>query len=124
MDLSGSFEKVVSACKPSNDYLPAWEKFINTEFFIAVLPQDTGNQTRNFHFVIHNSPKDGPTVIVSENFDYLKLSATGKAIKMRGANLISTLNHQVGILVALSDGAFGMPANLVAWLRAGIQPAS
>lgn len=125
MDFSESFEKVVRACQASNDYMPVWEKFINTEFFITVLPQDTGSQTSDFRFVIYNSPKnDEPTVIVSETLDYIKSSATNKAIKVRGATLIFALNHQVGILVALSDGGFGIPANLVAWLRAGIQPVS
>ena len=124
MNSSVSFEDVVKACKATNDYMPAWEKFVNTEFFVAVLPQDAGSQTRDFRFAIHNSPKNEPTVIVSESMDYLNSSATDKAIKMRGANLISMLNHQVSILVALSDGAFGIPVILVAWLRASIQPAS
>jgi hypothetical protein len=124
MKSSGSFEKVVRACQATNDYMPAWEKFVNTEFFVAVLPQDSGSQTKDFRFAIHNSPKNEPTVMVSEELEYLKSSATDKAIKMRGAILISTLNHQVSILVALSDGAFGIPVNLVAWLRASIQPAS
>ncbi len=124
MEFSESFEDVVGACRVTDDYMPAWEKFVNTEFFIAVLPQDVGRQTSDFRFAIHNSPKDEPTVIVSENLEHLNSSATDKAIKMRGANLISTLNHQVSILVALSDGAFGIPVNLVAWLRASIQPAS
>ena len=122
MNSSDSFEGVVRACKVSNDYMPAWEKFVNTEFFVAVLPQDAGSQTSDFRFAIHDSPKNEPAVIVSENLEHLKSSATDKAIKIRGANLISMLNHQVSILVALSDGAFGIPVNLVAWLRASIQP--
>ena len=119
-----SFEDIVRACKATGDYMPAWEMFVNADFFVAVLPQDVGNQTSDFLFVILKSQNEEPAVIVSENLERLKLSETDTAIKMRGANLISTLDHQVGILVGLSEGAFGIPVKLVSWLRASIQPAS
>jgi hypothetical protein len=122
MNQSKSFEDIVKACKVTNDYLPAWEKLANTEFFIGVLPQDTGNQTSEFRFVIHKSSNGEPAVIISENLEQLNSSATSKAIKMHGGKLISMLNPQVGILIALNDGVFGIPVSVVAWLRASIQP--
>jgi hypothetical protein len=124
MNPSESFEKVIKAAKATGDYTPAWEKFANTEFFVPVLTQDSGNQTRDFHFAIHGSPQGEPSVLVSEDLEYLKASPIQKTIKIRGEKLISILNPQVSVLVALSDGAFGIPANLVAWLRASFQPAA
>lgn len=118
------FEQVVISSKASGDYMPAWECFVNTEFFVPVIRSDVGKQTKDFRFVVQNNPQDKkPYVIVSEELGRLENPHSAEAIKIKGAALIEQLNPEVGILVSLSNGGFGMPADLVAWLRASIQPA-
>lgn len=104
--------------------MPAWEKFVNTDFYIAVVRNDEGPQTSDFQFVVKPSVQhDGkPIVIISEEVQRLECPQTSEAVKMKGAALIGMLHPEVGILIALSDGGFGMPADLVAWLRASMQP--
>jgi hypothetical protein len=123
MTTISAFEGIVRTAKQTGEYMPAWESFVNTEFFVGVLPHDAGNQTSDFRFVVREGPRGEPMVIVSEDLSRLESPATDKAIKVRGGNLVSMLNPEVGILVALSDGGFGMPVDLVAWLRACMQVA-
>ena len=118
-----AFEIIVRAAKQTGNYMPAWESFINTEFFVGVLPQDAGSQTSDFRFVVLEGPEGEPMVIVSEELDRLDSPATDKAIKVRGGHLVSLLNPEVGVLVALSNGGFGMPVDVIAWLRASTQVA-
>ncbi len=39
----------------------------NTDYFVALLLQDTGPQTEGFRFLIGKSPKGEPAAFVSEN---------------------------------------------------------
>ena len=119
-----AFESVVRAAKVSNDFMLAWEKFVNTRFYVAILTQETGSETRDFRFVVHrHGPQNEPMVFVSEDLNRLRVTAAEKAIQMSGAELLNMLNHEVGIVVVLSDGGFGIPVGLVAWLRASMQAA-
>jgi len=124
MNQPESFEKIVKACRATSDFLPAWKKFANTFFFVAVLPQLPDADSGGFDFVVHDSEKTrGQAAVIAENLDDLKNPATDRAIRINGTRLIAMLPVNLGILVAWSDGAFGIPANLVAWLRANIQTA-
>ena len=119
------FENAVNKSKISNEFMPVWELFVNTHFFVITVPLDSGNQTSDFRFSIFQSPEtqNQPVVIVSEVLERLgKNSSSTKAIKVTGAKLIQLLNTEVGIMIALNDGAFGIPKEQVQWLRASIQP--
>jgi hypothetical protein len=122
MNQPESFETIVKACRATSEFFPAWQKFANTIFFVAVVPEDLAAATSGFDFVLHTSEKtNGPAVIIAETIDHLKNPATNKAVRMNGTKLIALLPADVGIVVALSDGAFGIPADLVQWLRTNIK---
>ena len=116
-----TFEQSVKAATASQDFIPAWEMFVRSAFFVAVLPQDEGVQTSDFLFQVRDGPRGEPMVMVSEDLDRLQAREVDKAIRMHGGELISMLNPGVGILVSLSDSDFGIPVDMVATLRAAIQ---
>lgn len=119
------FERTALQAKKTQDYMPVWELFVNTEFFVSVIPLDTGKQTSDFRFSILQGPgtNNEPVVVVSENLERLSIAESGKAIKLRGGKLIQMVNPEVGIVIALIDGAFGIPKEQVQWLKSSIQPA-
>jgi hypothetical protein len=118
-----SFEQAVQTARRTNEFMPVWELLVNTQFFVIVHQLDAGPQTGNFRFAIFNSPRNEPTVVISEDLGRLKADKGSKAIKMSGAKLIEQLNPEVSILVAIKDGGFGIPKEQVQWLRASMQPA-
>lgn len=119
------FEKAVLEAKATNEFMPVWELFVNTQFFVITVPMDSGDTTSDFRFSIFQGPEtqNQPVVIVSEHLDRLENnSGSNKAIKVSGAKLVQLLNPEVGILVAIPTGGFGLPKEQVQWLRASIQP--
>ena len=123
--MPSDFEVAVIEAKKTNEFMPVWELLINTQFFVITVPMDSGEKTSDFRFSIFQSPEtqDQPVVIVSEILERLENnSSSEKAIKVAGAKLIQLLNKEVGIIVALKDGAFGIPKEQVQWLRSSIQP--
>ncbi len=122
-DEATEFERIVLSCKSTGDFMPTWEKFLNTWFFVAVIPRDSGPKTEDFQFQLLKSPQDGKACIsISEKLQRLSVTQGSQAIKEVGGKLIAMLNPEVGVIIALSDGAFGMPSDLVGWLRASTQP--
>lgn len=119
-DLS-ALEQAIQTARHSDDFMPVWERFVNTDFFVLVDQRDSGSQTRDFRFVISTSPKDEPAVLISEDIEKLSGRERSQAINMSGGRLIEVLNPEVSILVVISDGGFGMPVDLVAWLRQSMQ---
>jgi hypothetical protein len=116
------FERIVLSCKATGNFMPAWERFVNTRFFVAVIPADSGPKTSDFRFQILKNPQDGkPCIAISEHLDKLSSTQGQKAIQEIGAKLVTMLRPELGILIALSDGAFGLPPELVGWLRSSIQ---
>lgn len=115
------FDQAVLAAKRSNEFMPVWEALVNIHFFVIVHQLDTGSQTREYRFAIFNSPRNEPTVLISEDLGRLKAEQGGKATRMSGADLIDQLNSEVAILVAIQDGGFGIPKEQVQWLRSSIQ---
>jgi hypothetical protein len=121
----GKFEVAVKSSKVTGDYLPAYGCFANTKFYVAVVRLDSGAQTSEFCFVVKSSPEDQgrPCVLISEELSRLEGVHSSDAILLSGGKLVELLNPEIGILVALGDGAFGMPVDIVRWLRGSIQPA-
>jgi hypothetical protein len=123
MNQPESFETIVKACMKTSDFLPAWQKFANTMFFVAVLPNNPVAASGGFDFIVDDSEKTkGPAVVIAESIEHLENPATNKAIRINGTRLITMLPVDIGVLVAMSDGMFGIPADLVGWLRANIEP--
>jgi len=117
-----SFENVLLSCKSRGDFEPAWQCFANTYFFVPVLRNDSGEQTKDFRFSISTYPQDGkPYVLVSEVLDRLQISQSSEAIREIGGKLIAMLNPELGLIIGLNDGGFAMPADLLGWLRASLQ---
>ncbi len=102
--------------------MPAWEAFVNTNFYIFIIPRDSDDETQDFHFSIFQSKKtqNKPVVIISEMLNRLVNLNGEKAIQITGGKLIEILHSEVGILIALKDGAFGMPSDIVKELRSSI----
>ena len=118
------FEHLIGTCKTSGDFMPVWERFVNTFFFVSVIQNDAGAQTKDFRFQLLKSPQDGaPCIIVSEHLSRLAATQGTTAIKELGGKLVAMLQPGVGILVAIDDGAFGIPPDQVGWLRASLQSA-
>lgn len=86
---------------------------------------DSGDTISDFRFSIFHSPEphNQPVVIISEHLErFENNSSSNKAIKVVGTKLVQLLNSEVGILVAIPSGGFGIPKEQVQWLRASIQP--
>jgi hypothetical protein len=116
-------EKKIQSCKVTGDFGPVWEQFVNTRFFVPITRRDSGAQTADFRFLVLSSPKDGkPVVPISEDLQRLHVFKGSEAIQELGGKLIAMLNPEVGILIALGDdGAFGVPVEILQWLRTSIQ---
>ena len=120
------FEAIVKSCKTTGDYMPAWEAFANGDFYVEVIQKDEGQETADFEFVA--TPFGAPTarepmIMIAENVQQLARTQTRQAIRINGAILIGLLAPEAGILVKFDGEYFVMPKDVVAWLRAGIQPA-
>jgi len=109
----------ISKAKLTNDFLPIWDVFLNTLFYVRVIRSDEGPQTKDFRFVTFKStPEAEPVVIASEDPTRLVSDQSIDIIRVPGGKLIGLLNPNLGIVIPLSDqGVFGMPASLVTWLR-------
>ena len=121
------FQQALLKSKTTTEMMPVWELFVNTQFFVVILRNDEGDQTKDFRFAIFNNPVDEkPYVIVSENLESLSTNAVSQqAIKVSGAKLIEMLQPELGIVIGGLEegGGFCRPDDIVQWLRASIQPA-
>ena len=124
--LPTAFEAVLYASKKTGELMPVWERFVNTQFFVVVIRNDSGEITKNFRFVVFNNPVDKlPYILISEHLERLENVQSGEAIKVSGAQLVQLLRPELGIVIGLNDpedGAFAIPNGQVQWLRDGIQP--
>lgn len=120
------FEIALRISKQSGELMPVWELFVNTQFFVVVIRNDAGAQTKDFRFSVFNNAVDNkPYALISEHLERLENVQSGEAIKVSGAALIQMLNPELGIMIGLQgfeEGAFAMPNDLVKWLRESIQP--
>jgi len=106
--------------------MPVWERFVNTQFFVVVIRNDSGQQTKDFGFAVFNNPVDQkPYVLVSEHLERLENVQSGEAIKVSGAQLVQLLRPELGVIIGLNapeKGAFAIPNRQLQWLRDSIQP--
>jgi hypothetical protein len=75
-------------------------------------------------FHVSPAPQTGnAAVMISEHAAHLGNGNFHQSATMFGAELVRKLGPDVGILIAMSDRTFGMPAALVARLRKGLEAA-
>lgn len=102
--------------------MPAWNHFLNAEFFVAVTAKPDGPINDAYDYAVFTSPKQAePYIVVSEYAEKLTGHEGQQAIRVRGGSLIHTLNPKHSIVVALSQNTFTLPTNLLAWLRSSTQ---
>ncbi len=124
MTTSETFEQAVKEAISTGDYLPAWKALVNTEFFVPVTVRKVDAETEGFNVYIQKNPQDGePCVFVSEQEACLQEVPSSRTIKMFGGQLVGMLRPDVSIVALFSDGGFGVPLDVIAWLRSNIKPA-
>ena len=113
-----TFEQVLTAAQADGAFTPAWKKFVNTRFFVPVVPSDSDSRK----FTLHVQEADGKrSVTISEVRERMAAHSGNALIAMSGADVVRRLQAEAGILVALSDRAFGIANERVEWLRKGIE---
>ena len=116
-------EIAINKARETSELMPVWEFLINAQLYVAVIQFDSGDKTTDFRFSIFRSAEtqNKPYVIASEVLERLENQSSEKAIRMTGAKLIQMINPDVGIIVSLEEGAFGIPEEQVQWLRDSIE---
>ncbi len=116
---SENFEQVLAAAQAGPSLHPAWKKFVNTRFFVAVnapAGEHAGHTLR--------LPDGGQALRISEVRERLDPGADGEGgllLALAGADLVRVLPDGVGIAVALSGQTFDIAASRVAWIRKSIE---
>lgn len=104
------------------DMMPAWNHFLNAEFFVAVTPKADGPINEAYDYAVFSSPQQAePYIVVSEYPEKMTGHAGQQAIRVRGGNLVQSLNPKHSIVIALSQNSFTLPTSLLAWLRSHTQ---
>ncbi|MES2898291.1 MAG: DUF805 domain-containing protein [Pseudomonadota bacterium] len=120
---SQSFEQVLNAVPAEGSLTPAWKKFVKTKFFVQV-QRAPDNNPRNFSLHVAADPAGGePAVLISEERERLNRQHGNATAALYGADIVKLLTDDAAILVALSDRAFQIATERVAWLKAGLQAA-
>lgn len=116
---SENFEQVLAAAQAGASLHPAWKKFVNTRFFVAVHAPAGGNAGHTLRL-----PDGGQPLRISEVRERLEQGAAGEdglLLALAGADLVRVLPDGVGIAVALSGQTFDIAASRVAWIRKSIE---
>ncbi len=118
---SETFEQVLTAAQAAGSLSPAWKKFVNTKFYVAI---DRSPDNDHKNFTLHWREHDGqPAVTISEEPTRIDAQPGNALVALSGAEVVRRLRAGDGILVALSDRAFSIARDRVEWLRNGIQAA-
>lgn len=120
---SETFEQVLTAAEADGAFAPAWKKFVNTRFFVAVV-RPAGSDPRDFR--LHVAPGAHgaePAVLISEVRERLERQHGGALATLSGADVVRMLRADGAILVALSDRVFSIAKERVEWLKKGIEAA-
>ena len=117
------FDNIVMNAVKKNNYMPVWHAFLNTTFYVNIIPHNDGEKTKDFEFSVFktSATKNEPVVSISEKLERLSHSKSVTAVTMRGGKLLQLLKPGVGIVIALPEGGFGIPIKQVQWLRASTQ---
>ena len=120
---SETFEQVLTAAEADGAFTPAWKKFVNTRFFVAVV-RPAGADARQFTLHLAPAAQGGePAVLISEVRAQLERRHGGDMATLSGAEVVRMLRADGAILVALSDRLFSIAKDRVDWLKKGIEAA-
>ncbi len=118
-----TFEQVLKAVPAQGSFTPAWKKFVKTKFFVQV-QRSGGDDPRAFSLHLGRDAENGAaSILISELRERLDLGAGNATAALYGADIVKRLGADAAILVALSEGAFRIAADRVAWLKAGVEAA-
>ena len=123
MTTSSTFETALYHARQSGDESHLAQVFADTEFFVGILQEPEQQAGADFRFAVYNGQNGEHVVMVSEDISRLAGGGGQLAAKMYGRELIPLLHPQLGIVVALEEGGFGMPAPLLAQWRKALQQA-
>lgn len=122
---TSNFETILKSSKDANDYMPVWELFVNTKFFVPIIRDDNEESITNFKFLIIGYPEsNSPSIVISEQRGRLTIAQTDSAVHITGAQLLKMLNPEVGIILNTSlpeFNLFGIPKEITQWLNKSIQ---
>ncbi|HEX8955082.1 MAG TPA: hypothetical protein VF798_02340, partial [Burkholderiaceae bacterium] len=116
-----TFEHIVAASQTSGDYNPTWKRFVKTRFFVP-LARDGAESGQQFKLGKH--PQSGKRIVTIAEDRQLLEDRGENAAHLHGAEIVKLLSPEVGILVALADRSFGIPAGLVARLKQSLEAAA
>jgi uncharacterized membrane protein YhaH (DUF805 family) len=115
---SETFEQILTAAEADGSFTPAWKKFVNTKFFVPVVPK-TGPDAKGFTLLVAS----GQVIKISEVRERLEAPSGGVLASLSGADVVRLLQAEADILVALSDRVFNIAKDRVDWLKKGIEAA-
>ena len=120
------FEAVLKTSKAINEFMPVWELFVNTKFFVPIIQDGSGESATGFLFSIIAYPdNNSPSVMISEQLERLANMQTESAIYITGTELIKMLHAEVGVVINTNlpdeNSIFVIPKGVVRWLKESIQ---
>jgi len=118
------FNMRLYTAKQDDNYMPVWEAFVNTKFFVPVHPAEGQSETiSDFRFAVHELGPGNPGVTIAEDLELLRLNnLPDTAIQMGGAKLVQSLHPKIMVAIALpNNDVFMMPADHLQWLRDSMQ---
>jgi uncharacterized membrane protein YhaH (DUF805 family) len=117
---SETFEQVLTAAQADGAFAPAWKKFVNTRFFVPVVP--AAGDARKFTLHLAPGAEHGSQAIrISEVRERLAQPQGTTLATLTGADVVRMLHAEADILIALSDRAFSIARERVDWLKKGIE---
>jgi uncharacterized membrane protein YhaH (DUF805 family) len=116
---SETFEQVLTAAQADGSFTPAWKKFVNTKFYVAIV-RSPDSDPKNFNLHVQDAGGK-PAVTISELRERLAPAPGNALVVMSGAEVVRRLHADAAILVALSDRAFSIARDRVDWLKKGIE---
>jgi hypothetical protein len=119
-----NFEQILEASQASGDYNPTWKRFVKTRFFVPLAPGIAGGQGAGEQFDVSTNPQNGKSAVtISEHAAHLNSGNFHHTATMSGAEIVRKLAPGIGIVIAMNDRTFGMPAALVERLKKSIEAA-
>jgi hypothetical protein len=120
-----TFEQIVVASQTSGDYNPTWKRFAKTRFFVPLARAGAELQGQpGQHFKLARHPQSGKSIVTIAEDRQLLEERGENAAHLHGAEILKLLSPEIGILVALTDRSFGIPAGLVGRLKQSLEAAA
>ena len=112
---------MATAARAADAMAPAWKKFIKTKFYVAIV-RSLDDDPKNYLLHMIRATGDGNgTLIISEVRDRLDPKRGDGIVALSGSEILSRLEDQGSILVALNDNVFNISRKRAEWLRSGIE---